>query len=195
MALKNFIKENFVLVVGLTLPVLLVIAFLIANALHGSMGPPPQYEMLFETTRYDGSPQPYSVDFSVKKNVLEARIWKHNVPTANIRKKLMVYDGKTQSVRELTYDMPNLDTTGPTEVVLNEFKNIKVDSSTKAPDGYEFDRGGYNGNGGIVTDIFGGGYGSYTARVTKDGSSYKIPDNGNRYYSYDIEFLGWIIQK
>ena len=43
MPLKNFIKENFVLVVGLALPVLLVVLFFVASVLPKSMAVPPQY--------------------------------------------------------------------------------------------------------------------------------------------------------
>ena len=45
--MKKFVKENLVLVVGLTLPLMLVLLFFVATLIPKAMGTPPQYEMLF----------------------------------------------------------------------------------------------------------------------------------------------------
>ena len=197
MTLKDFIKENFVLVVGLTLPVFLVVLFFVASILPRLMATPPQYEMLFTEVGYDNQSQsPYNVDFFIKGGILKAHVWKNAQQNAMVnKKKLMAYDGKTQSVREIPYDLSKTgDMPNQTEIILDEFKNMKVDSSSKAPDGYEFESGGY-GSEGMVMDLFGGAYRSQTARVTKDAAVFKIHDNGNNYYANNIQFLGWIIQK
>ena len=202
MALKNFIKENPVLVIGLILPILLIAIFFLAVVLPKSMAVPPQYEMLFTTTRYNRqNPPPYNVDFFVKNGKLKTHISK------NVRKpvhnnyqnynwtKLMAYDGKKQSVREISYDLSELgDVIDGSGVVFDEFKNMKIDNSTKAPDGYEFNNTGYR-SGGIALDLFSGGYHRSTSRVTKGAVSFKIPRNRGYNYSYNIQFVGWILQK
>ena len=198
MALKNFIKENFVLVVGLALPVLLIVLFFVASVLPKSMAVPPQYEMLFTSSRYDYQNQPsYNVDFFIKDGALKARVSKNKQPGQNYTwKKLMAYDGKTQSVHEISYDTSKIgDVPDGTEIVFDEFKNMKVDSNNKAPDGYEFDNSGY-GSGGLVTELFAGGYNHNSARVSKGAVAFKIPNNtGSNYYYYDVQFLGWVLQK
>ena len=202
MALKNFIKENIVLVMGLILPVLLVATFFIAVVLPKSMAVPPQYKMLFTTTRYDyQNPPPYNVDFFVKDGMLKAHVSKNVRKDGQNRydnynwKKLMSYDGKDQSVREMPYDpSKSSNVVDGSEVVFDEFKNIKVDSSTKAPDGYKFNDSRYR-SGGMPMGIFYGGHNS-SSRVTKGAVSFKIPNNrGNRYYSHNIQFVGWVLQK
>ena len=201
MALKKFIKENPVLVIGLTLPILLIAIFFVAIVLPKSMAVPPQYEMLFTTTRHDyQNPPLYNVDFFVKNEKLKTRVSKnvrdstHNNYQNYNRKKLMVYDGKNQSVREISYDISGLgDIADGTEIVFNEFKNMKIDDSTKAPDDYEFDNTGYR-SGGIALELFSGGYHRSNSRVTKGAVSFKIPKNiGN--YSHNVQFVGWILQK
>ncbi|MFH1159022.1 MAG: hypothetical protein V1721_09140 [Pseudomonadota bacterium] len=203
MALKNFIKENIVLAIGLALPVLLVVMFFVAAVLPKSMAIPPQYEMLFTTTSYDHqNPPPYNVDFFVKDGMLKARVSRNvrqcapNCVQSYNWRKLKVYDGKNQSVREISYDLSNLgEAANGSEVVFDAFKNIKIDSSTKAPDGYEFNNPGYR-SGGLAMDIFGGGHRNNISRVTKGAVSFKIPNNdGSRYYSGDILFVGWIVGK
>lgn len=196
MALKNFIKENFVLAVGLTLPLLLVVLFFFASVLPKSMATPPQHEMIFATTRYDAQNQPaYGVDFFVRDNALRARVTKRQ-PNAYInQRRIMAYDGRTQTVRELPYDTSKIgDMPDGTEIIFDEFRNLQLDSNNKAPDGYEFDNAGY-GHNGLVTEFF-GGYRNRGARVKKGAVAFKIPNSyGGNYYYYDVQFLGWVIKK
>ena len=199
MPLKNFIKENFVLVVGLALPVLLIVLFFVASVLPKAIAVPPQYKMLFIETRYDMNQNqhyPYDADFFVKDGVLKAHVWKVQEQNGINRKKIMAYDGKTQTVLEIPYDLSKISAVqNQADIVLDEFKNMKLDSSNKAPDGYEFEGSGYNSSG-MVTDLFGGGYRSSTPRIVKNAIVFKIPNNSNNnYYSNNIQFLGWVIRQ
>lgn len=47
--MKKFIKENFVLVLGLTLPLLLVLLFFVVIVLPKLFVMPPQHEMAYTT--------------------------------------------------------------------------------------------------------------------------------------------------
>ena len=76
--MKNWIKENLVLAIGLTLPLLLIVLFFVASVLPKSMGKPPQYEMLFSTMKYEYQKSPdYVLDFKVKdkKIMVSAKKW------------------------------------------------------------------------------------------------------------------------
>src|SRR4051812_28551586 len=124
MTVKEFIKENFVLVIGLALPVLLIVLFFAASVLPKSMVPPPQYELLFTETRYDQGTYPYNADLFIKDGRIKARVWKLPQPGGATRKKLMAYDGKTQTVREIPYDLSKIgNLPDQTEIALDEFKN------------------------------------------------------------------------
>ena len=52
MPAQSFFKKNFVLIVGLTLPVLLIVGFLVASNLPESLSDPPKYDLVFATTDY-----------------------------------------------------------------------------------------------------------------------------------------------
>lgn len=202
MALKNFIKENFVLVVGLTLPVLLIVAFFLASVLPKSLATPPQHELLFTVTRYDNQPSSpaYYTDLVVRDGALKARVTKNKQPpgtyTGYSQKKLMAYDWKTQSAHEISYDLTEIgDVADGAEVVLDEFKGMKVSSDSKAPDGYIYEGPGGYGYGGIGREIFWGGYHNKGARVVKGAVAFKIPNDQNRYSYYDFQFLGWVVEK
>lgn len=195
MPLRNFIKENFVLVVGLSLPALLVIVFLIASILPKAAATPPQYEMLFTTMQYSQkSHSDYSTDFFVKDGALMARVWKNDAPGISYARKVMAYNGKTQSVRELPYDLSRIENAGEKDmIVLPEFKDLKVSGSERSPDGYTFENMAYDSGPWPVTELF-GGYSGRTPRLVKGSAVFQLPKNTSAPYSiYDIQFLGWIV--
>lgn len=199
MAVKDFFKENVVLVIGLTLPLILILIFFVATVLPKSMVSPPQYEMLFSTSQYNSqTPSPYLIGFVVKEGVLKARISKADTKNINYTsRRLMAYDGKTGSVREIAYDLSKIgDAADGSEIILEETGNMKIDTSSKAPDGYEYDGPSY-GHGGLVPELFiGGGYRNQGLRVKKGMAAYKIPNVSNNYYYYnDVQFIGWVIAK
>ena len=193
--MKNWIKENLVLAIGLTLPILLIVLFFVATVIPKSMGTPPQYEMLFTTNKYDYQNRPeYSLEFKIKNKQLmlatkklDDRNYNGNPP-----KLLMVYDGTTETVREITIDSSKF--TDGAEVLLEETKNMAIDSSTTSPDGYVLDMPNYGG-GGLLGGLVGGGYSNYKYRLKKGAVGYKIPNVQPNYYYNQLQFVGWIVKK
>lgn len=130
----------------------------------------------------------------MKHGRLVARVWKNRPNTGSYAKKLMAYNGKTQSVREITYDLSKIgDVADYTEVSLEELSALHVDNATTSPDGYVFETAGYHG-GWPITEIFGGGYHDRRARLVKGSAVFKLPENnGSLYNYYDTQFLGWVV--
>jgi hypothetical protein len=137
--MKDWIKENLVLVIGLALPVLLIALFFVATVLPKSFGTPPQYELLFTTSKYDYQNKPeYVLDFNVKNKQLMVKAKKYDEKTYNNASRLlMAYDAKTEAVREIALDASKLS--DGVEVVLEETKNMQLDTSLTSPDGYTLD--------------------------------------------------------
>lgn len=69
---------------------------------------------------------------------------------------------------------------------------LKVDSSSIAPDGYEF-----RSNSTRSHNVFGGLF--YSSRynseavLVKDGRRVRLPERGGQYYYGNSEFIGWVI--
>jgi hypothetical protein len=82
---KSFFKENFVLVVGLALPVLLILGFMLASSLPQVLSDPPKYDLVFSTTDYPSNTNniPVSVRLIVKDGVLTAQYVRTAVPPGN----------------------------------------------------------------------------------------------------------------
>lgn len=193
--MKNWLKENLVLAIGLALPVLLIVLFFVATVLPKSFGTPPQYELLFTTTKYDYQNKPeYLLDFTVKNNQLIVKA-KKNEDKNNYNaytKKLMTYDAKTETLREIAIDESKLS--DGVEVILEETKNMQLDTNNVSPDGYTLEGPNYNSSG-LLGGLFGGGYRNNGFRLKKGGVGYKVPQHQPDYYYSDLKFVGWVIKK
>src|SRR5215813_5657813 len=182
MTFKEFVKANLVLVVGLSLPIVLMAGFLVASGLPQRMADPPKYSLVFAVTDFSQgvSGIPVSVSFVVQDGVLKAQYIKlPPQPTGyvnNAWKKLYLYDAATQKVRELSFGFPpNMDTIEGTSVeVVDATRTMQLNTTLQSPDGYELSHD-YGSRSGLINKIFWGGGYSNEYRLRKDGSSVRLP--------------------
>lgn len=198
MALKNFIKENFVLAVGLALPVLLVFAFLAMSTLPRMFSTPPQYKLLLaDKDHYSNRDrQDYSMEFLVQNGSLKMRLKPVIKDQYGYTQRLMIYDLQNDSVKKVDIILPPAGKYTETTILpVEEAAGFKIDTNSKAPDGYGFEQS-RGRSGGLVTDVFGGGYRNRSQYVKKGMTSYKLPQVDGSYYYYDNDsFIGWIIEE
>jgi hypothetical protein len=195
---KRFFRENLVLVLGISLPVLLVILFFLTSVLPKSLSTPPQYELLFSVTRYDyQAVTTPNFDFIVRDGVLMVRTGKSDSNNSSrYTRKLLAYDARTESVREIAYDLGPIGQLGEqAELVLPETRDMTIDTSSRAPDGYSFEGPTHSG-GGLMSELFFGGYRNTGYRLVRDKVAYKLPSaHGDAYYAGSLQFIGWIVKK
>ena len=83
--------------------------------------------------------------------------------------KLMAYDGKTETVREIVIDNVKAGAAANNGViVLDETKDLTIDTNATSPDGYTLEGANY-GDGWLMGGLFGGGYRNTGYRVKKGG--------------------------
>jgi len=192
----KFIRENLVLVIGLTVPVLLMAGFMAVSALPDRLSDPPQYDLVFTTNEYPSTPVPITVRLIVKGGALVAQYSRPPGQTGpfGVWKKLFVYEASSRRVRQLTLgfptDMGTLE--GTREEAVASAAQFKLDTTLQSPDGYELaygDRGG----GGLLLEIFGGSRG-YEPRLRKGSRSVPLsPGVGQPAFDYGgVEFVGWV---
>lgn len=203
MPTKNFIKDNFVLIVGLALPVLLMFGFMLAANMPQALSDPPKYDLVFSITEYPSysGTIPIGVKLYVKDGVLKAQYTK-NAPQpsgysgSNVWKKLYLYDAQTKTVKELPFpypaDMDKID--GMREETLEATKGMKLDTTTEAPDGYELTTDSYS-HPGLLGDLFGGGSYSSEPVLKKGASRVKLSDSRTSFSYQNPEFVGWVTGK
>jgi hypothetical protein len=197
MAVPTFVKDNLVLVVGLTLPVLLMAGFLLASVLPGRLADPPKYDLLLSQYDYPpGASLPVNLRLIVKDGVLTAVYTKVPVPNGaapnGTWRKLFRYEAATGTVRELSLpfppDMELIE--GTREAPVEATKGLRIDTSRRSPDGYELVFGDRRG-GGLLLEIFGASR-DYGARLRKDGRSVPITAAPGQAFYSGADFVGWI---
>lgn len=199
--MTKFLKDNFVLVVGLTLPILLMIGFIVFSTLPRSLSNPPQHDLIFAVPDYSASTNlPVNVMLIVKDGELKAQYTRvAQAPNGGYYstgwKKLYRYQAGPQTVRELPFGIPqDVASIAPTrEDVVDATKDLKLDTTLRSPDGYELEYGSSRGRG-LLTDIFGGSS-SYEPRLRKGASSVRLRTGDGRtaFYSGNVEFIGWVV--
>ena len=145
MAFREFVKANLVLVVGLTLPIVLMAGFLLASGLPERMAEPPKYNLVYSVTDFSqgAAAIPVSVRLVVQDGVLKAQYTRlPPQPTGyvnNVWKKLYLYDAATQKVQELSFGFPaNMDAIEGTVVeTVDATRTMRLNTTLQSPDGYE----------------------------------------------------------
>jgi hypothetical protein len=194
MAIAKFVKDNLVLVVGLTLPIVLMAVFLALSVIP-DMADPPKYDLVFSSQEYPSTPVPITLRLVVKDGVLVAQYTRPPGQQAFSGgwKKLFVYEASSRRVRQLTFgfppDMATLE--GTREEPVPSAAGLRLDTTLQSPDGYELSFGDRRG-GGLMLEIFGGSR-SYEPRLRKGGRSVPITAAPGDPFAYGgIEFIGWV---
>lgn len=201
MAMKNqnFIKENLSLIIGISLPVLLILVFLAISKTAILIKNPPKYGFLFTVNEsYNSGRIPVSLKLIVKNERLYAQYLKLDLTkdTYVQWKKLYYFDPQTKKVKLITLGFPNdiNSIEGVKEELLEDTKNFKIDTTLTSPDGYSL---GYVGHtrSGLLSEIFvGSRYNSTPSLNNGEDSVPLLSDNQNTYFYYgSVDPIGWVI--
>ncbi len=198
--MKSFLRENPTIAFGLGLPLLLVVAFLLISGIPTLLVAPPQYGVLYMTeyNNYQNGVQVSVVDQKVRV------IYQGSVQGSR-KPRLWRYDPKTGGVKEIGFLLPpGLAPAGKTPVTPEEvskttlidvpdLEGLRFDSSSIAPDGYEFSLGRDRYSGDVFGGLFYSSRYRHEAVLTKNGRSIRLPNAVGRYYSRNVHFIGWVV--
>ena len=201
--MKDFIRDNPTIAFGLGLPLILVVLFLAISGIPALVVAPAQYDMLYATNynyysnaqntlqiavvgdrvqvNYVGDTQPYQ----------NPRLWRFNPKTGAVKEiALLLPPGLAQNTGRPA-EVPKVPTVTPIEVP--DLAGLKVDSSSLAPDGYQFRTGtdGYSGH--VFTGLFHSSRYRYQAELVKNGRSIRLPNTDGAYYGSNVRFIGWVV--
>ena len=181
-------KDHLLIGIGITLPLLVILLFLLATTLPKMLVAPPQYDFLFTSyvSAYPKVP-PVRVNLDVYQGEARARVYQDQSSQVT---KLYLFDHSKSSVREIPISIPAQAETleNGTEIPIPELEGLRLDTSLKAPDGYEF-RGPYYRGVGIVSELLGM---RRRRRATIARSGAVIPLALDPPH-YSVHFLGWIV--
>lgn len=200
--MKSFLRENPTIAFGLGLPLLLVVVFLLFSGIPTLLVAPPHYDVLYATGYYNYQG---GVEISVVEQKIQ--IAYQGTERANQKPRLWRYNPKTGAVKEIAIIVPSgLTQTGktqqtpeavPTRTLLSvpDLEGLRVDSSSIAPDGYEFRWGRKRYSGNIFGELFYSSRYRHDVVLTKKGRNVRLPDAADRYYSGNTHFIGWVVSR
>ena len=198
--MKSFLRENPTLAFGLGLPLLLVVVFLLVSGIPALLVDSPQYDVIY-ATEYNNYPN--GVQISVVDRKVQVVYQGNSVGYQKPR--LWRYSPKTGGVREISIMLPpglappGQRSASPAEAAIitpidvPDLAALTVDSSSVAPDGYEFSTGTNGYSGDVFSGLFYSSRYRNEAVLTKKGRSIRLPNAANMYYSNNTRFIGWVV--
>jgi hypothetical protein len=200
MGVKSFLRENPTIVFGLGLPVLLVVVFLLISGIPALLVDPPQYDVLYATDyyNYQEGVQISVVDRKVQVNYRGLvqggqipRLWRYYAKTGAVQEIAIVLPPSLTSSGAKSVEPGDYLTTTPIDVP--DLEGLTVDSSSIAPDGYEFSTGSDRYSRNVFGGLFYSSRYRYQATLAKDGRSVRVPSSDNRLYRQETRFIGWVV--
>ncbi|HSM98118.1 MAG TPA: hypothetical protein VLS47_03795 [Gallionella sp.] len=198
--MKSFFRENPTIAFGLGLPLLLVVAFLLISGIPALLVEPPQYDVLYATEYYN---YPNGVQITVVNQ--KAQVIYQGSSAGYQRPRVWRYSPKTGAVKEIAIMLPpGLAPPGQspvtpeaaakiTPIEVPDLAALTIDSSSVAPDGYEFSAGQNGYSGDVFTGLFYSSRYRNDAVLTKKGRSIRLPNASNMYYGNNTHFIGWVV--
>ncbi len=200
--MKSFFRENPTIAFGLGLPLILVVVFLLISGLPTLLVSPPQYEVLYASEYYN-----YQNDIQISVVGEKVQVVYQGGAYNNRKPKIWRYNPKTGAVKEIAYLLPpniasgNSSSTDPNQVSeiiaikVPDLEGVKVDSSSIAPDGYEFRLGRNRYSGNMFDGLFYSSRYRHEAVLSKNGRNVRLPHPHGQYYSTNTHFIGWVLLK
>lgn len=202
--MKKFIRDNPTIAFGLGLPLLLVAVFLAISGIPALLVAPPQYEVLYATHYNFYNNAHNAIQIAVVGDRVQVSYVGNTQPYQTPR--LWRFNPKTGAVREITLPLPPglapnsgrpveaEKTPSVTPIDVPDLAELKVDSSSLAPDGYTF-RSSADSYGGNVFDglFFGSSRYQIQAELIKDGRSIRLPNTDGAHYGNTVRFVGWVL--
>ena len=198
--MKSFLRENPTITFGLGLPLLLVVVFLLISRIPTLLVDPPQHDVLYATGYYNGQKgvQISVVDQTVRvgyRGMAEGgnipRLWRYHSKTGAVQEIAIILPPTLTSVGEKSAESRDLLISTPID--LPDLNGLAVDSSSIAPDGYEFNTGRHRSSGNVFGGLFYSSRYRHQATLSKDGRSVRLPNADNYYYRQNIRFIGWVV--
>ncbi|MBU0483752.1 MAG: hypothetical protein KKB30_04475 [Proteobacteria bacterium] len=198
--MKTFLRENPTIAFGLGLPLLLVLVFLLISGIPTLLVESPQYDVLYATEyyNYQNGVQISVVNRKVQViyqgsvlNSQKPRIWRYNPQTGAVKEIAFILPpgltppGQNQATPE--------EASKTTLIDVPDLEGLTIDSSSIAPDGYEFSGGNDRYSRNVFDGLFYSSRYRHEAVLTKSGRSIRLPNAVDQYYRGNTNFIGWVV--
>jgi len=192
---EGFWKRHGFLIAGVALPLLVVVGFALARALPRMWVAAPTVDLLYAVpSGYDVQPKKLDRRFSVVDGRLHV-VWT-KVENAYVQPlHLYRFHASTGDAEEIHVpEPPGGDALeSPADLVVPGLDALRVDTSSRSPDGYAFENRTSDG-GAPLGEILGQRYRGPRGAISKGGRVFLLPMAGGEAYGYSpVQFLGWLV--
>lgn len=192
--MKQFLKENIALALGISLPLALMIFFFIAGKAATVSVDDPQFDAVFAVNYYDNyndPNQPWKISINDEKLVIASRK-DAGAPAPQYYNKPQIYRFNHSTLRAelLDIDFDNIVDGKVSDPDLDSLNAKKLSPNPESRDGYRFDYYYRSSGAGLAGEIFGFGRYHGSAYALKKGPR-AIPVEGPQPY-YSAKFLAWV---
>jgi hypothetical protein len=191
--MRTFVRDNFAILIGLALPIVVAAFFLLANYWGRVSLEPPAHDALLRTYSGGGATRAMRIEIDVAGERLRVRAFKTDydgraITYAAAQPRLLLWSHDTETVRELSFEVP-ADFVDGSELRIPELEGRRLSTAVRSPDGYEIGTTGYR-NG-----LFGLFFDRSTPRLVleKDGAKRALPLPSTLPY-WDVQFVAWVIE-
>ena len=191
----DWLKRHGFLIAGVGLPLLLVVALVVARMVPRYLVDDPLHDLVYAIDgTYDGSADRRVQDVRVEGGRLVVRWTLVDQPSYQPRRRVLRADVAGGEVVELAVPVPELDEfEAPDTQVVYEIEGLEgsfLDTSSVSPDGYSF-TSTYSG-GGLFGELFFSRSRGTRTRIEKEGRLIDVPRLATSSY-YGAHFLGWVV--
>ena len=154
MHFQKIIKQNLALMIGIMLPILMVLFFVMAQTINKVSVPPPQQDFMIGVYDYNTAhTRDYITKIFVENEKLKINASKPDIKNdylKNRHTRLYRYVAKDNLFQEIVYAQPKK--TG--EFLITETERIKLNPAEQSQDGFVFNMRHDYHDGGIILDFF-----------------------------------------
>lgn len=190
--MTRFLKDNYALVAGILLPLVLIAVFFVAGNVQVSNVADPQHDAVFAINYSDRSTN-YRYRIGLDDGKLHIRIrqrpdgkaWPHRQDPI-----IYVFDHETRHARKIDIDFEHVENGKVVDPDLDILNKSRINSKIVSPDGYKFEHRRNRGGGGLMREIFGSRrHNRSNYALVKEGRA--VPVVGSETI-WTAHFLGWI---
>lgn len=198
--MKDFVKRNFVLILGVSLPVVLIATLWLVHGISRLAASKPAYPVLYVSFDNYYGQQFFEFDIDQAGRLkIGFRLPEGNMAATRRQPAdatLALYDARSGALDTFRLDAPDDPPKGKrVEIAVPaRLSALTFSDQPAAPDGYRLVLSDYRG-GGLLREIFGAGGRSRHHRLVDNGVSFRVPDIGNATHAYQDAFIGWLVER
>jgi hypothetical protein len=192
----TFLKRHGFVLAGVGLPLLVVLATVLARMIPHLLVDAPRYDVVYTVGGgYSGTLRDRVSDVVPVDGRLVVRWTQLEQAASSPTQRLYRLDPASGELLEL--DVPEAGdlagSGGRAELVVGGLADVHLDTKPRAPDGYEFETS-YSGGGGLFGELFYRSGRGPRSVIHKDGRRIDVPHPNPDAYGYGaVSFIGWAI--